>query len=58
MFHDAQDALTPIEDSQEIARAWPSAELIITQGLGHRRALQDGQTIQKTVEFIHQSLKR
>jgi pimeloyl-ACP methyl ester carboxylesterase len=54
MFHDEQDPITPVEDSLEIARAWPAAELIITKGLGHRRALRDEQIIRKVVAFIQE----
>ena len=52
MFHDEQDPVTPVEDSQDVARAWPMANLTITRGLGHRRALHNEQIIRKTVEFI------
>jgi pimeloyl-ACP methyl ester carboxylesterase len=56
MFHDEQDPVTPVEDSLEIARAWASAKLTVTKGLGHRRALRDEQIIRKTVAFIRLSV--
>ncbi len=56
MFHDEQDPVTPVEDSLEIAQAWPTAELVLTKGLGHRRALRDEQIIRRTVAFICQGL--
>lgn len=52
LFHDRQDAITPISDSQAIARAWPGAQLIESDGLGHRRLLQDAKTIEQVVSFI------
>ncbi len=52
MFHDTTDNVTPIEDSRAIARAWKSARLIETQGLGHRGALQSTDVHHQVVEFL------
>ena len=57
MFHDEHDPVTPVEDSLAIARAWPTAELTITTGLGHRNALRDEKIIQKAVNFIQNGLE-
>lgn len=40
LFHDTTDDIAPVEDSRVIAKAWRSAQLIETEGLGHRGALQ------------------
>ncbi|GAB4580856.1 MAG: alpha/beta fold hydrolase [Anaerolineales bacterium] len=56
MFHDELDPITPVEDSQAIALAWPSAELTITKGLGHRNALRDEKIIRKVVDFVAQGV--
>ncbi len=52
LFHDENDDVTPVEDSLSIAQVWPTAELIITKGLGHRNALRDQQIIRKVVTFV------
>jgi pimeloyl-ACP methyl ester carboxylesterase len=52
MFHDKADNVTPIADSRAIARAWKSARLIETDGLGHRGALQSPDVHRQVVEFI------
>lgn len=52
LFHDAADDITPIEDSRAIARNWKTAQLIETNGLGHRGALQSAQIHRQIVRFI------
>jgi pimeloyl-ACP methyl ester carboxylesterase len=52
MFHDTTDNLTPIDDSRAIAKAWKSAQLIETEGLGHRGALQSGAIYEQVVKFL------
>lgn len=52
MFHDVTDNVTPVEDSQSIARVWKDAQLIETQGLGHRGALQSKSIHEQVVKFL------
>ncbi len=52
MFHDAADNVTPVEDSRAIARAWKSARLVETSGLGHRGALQSKDVHNQVIEFL------
>jgi len=52
MFHDVTDNVTPVEDSQSIARVWKYAQLIETQGLGHRGALQSTSIHEQVVKFL------
>jgi pimeloyl-ACP methyl ester carboxylesterase len=52
LFHDRQDAVTPVSDSRAIARAWPGAQLVETDGLGHRRVLRDAKIIEQVVAFV------
>jgi pimeloyl-ACP methyl ester carboxylesterase len=52
MFHDNADNVTPIEDSRAVARAWKSARLIETEGLGHRGALQSKEVHAQVVGFL------
>ncbi|MBI5838951.1 MAG: alpha/beta hydrolase [Chloroflexi bacterium] len=52
MFHDTADNVTPIEDSRAIAQVWQSAQLIETEGLGHRGALQSDAIHEQVVKFL------
>jgi len=52
MFHDVADNVTPIEDSRAVAKVWKSAQLIETEGLGHRGALQSEAIQQQVVRFL------
>lgn len=52
MFHDKTDNVTPVEDSRAIARAWKSARLIETEGLGHRGPLQSKEVHAQVVTFL------
>jgi pimeloyl-ACP methyl ester carboxylesterase len=52
MFHDKGDEVTPIEDSRSIAQAWKHAQLIETEGLGHRGALQSDAIHEQVVKFL------
>jgi pimeloyl-ACP methyl ester carboxylesterase len=52
MFHDVMDNVTPVEDSQSIARGWKHARLIQTEGLGHRGALQSKSIHEQVVKFL------
>ncbi len=52
MFHDKSDNVTPFEDSRAIARVWKRAELIETDGLGHRGALQSKEIHEQVVRFL------
>jgi pimeloyl-ACP methyl ester carboxylesterase len=52
VVHDVQDADVPYEHGQEIARAWPGAELLTTRGLGHRAILRSQEVISRTVAFL------
>jgi len=52
MFHDVADNVTPISDSHDIAKAWTQAQLIETNGLGHRGALQSKEIHEQVVRFL------
>lgn len=53
MFHDTTDNVTPIEDSRAIAQVWKRAQLIETEGLGHRGALQSKPIHEQVVNFLN-----
>ena len=52
MYHDAEDNVTPVDDSRAIARVWKSATYIETSGLGHRGALQSTDIHQEVTAFL------
>lgn len=52
IVHDREDKELSYKESEELAAAIPHAELILTEGLGHRRILRDDGIIQKVIQFI------
>jgi pimeloyl-ACP methyl ester carboxylesterase len=50
--HDPEDLDVPFEHSTRLAAAWRDSVLIPRPGLGHRKILKDGETIQGVVEFV------
>ena len=52
IIHDLQDSDVPYSHGEEIARAWPGAELYTTTGLGHRALLRNPEVIRRTVGFL------
>jgi pimeloyl-ACP methyl ester carboxylesterase len=58
IVHDRDDPDVPYAHGEEIARAWPGAELMTTSGLGHRSVLRDPEVIRRTVSFLGQGRSR
>jgi pimeloyl-ACP methyl ester carboxylesterase len=52
VVHDRGDREVHHRDGQELAMAWPSAELVSTVGLGHRRILSDPGVITGAVNHV------
>jgi pimeloyl-ACP methyl ester carboxylesterase len=52
IFHDRDDRDVPYAHGEEIAGAWPGAQLVPTSGLGHRAILRDPDVIRRTVTFL------
>jgi pimeloyl-ACP methyl ester carboxylesterase len=52
LVHDRQDNETGWSDSAAIARTWPAARLVTTDGLGHRRILRDPAVVAEVVGFV------
>ena len=52
IVHDVEDAEVPVSNAEAWARAWPGAELMKTQGLGHYRILRDREVVARTIRFI------
>lgn len=52
VIHDRNDKEVPVRSGQSIAEAWPDADLIITEGLGHQRILRADAVQNVAVSFI------
>lgn len=51
IFHDVRDREASVRISEQIARAWPRATLHTTEGLGHRRILNDPDVVEQIAAF-------
>jgi predicted alpha/beta hydrolase family esterase len=56
VVHDRHDDEVLFEEGSELARCWPGARLIATEGLGHYRILRDREVVAATVGFLAESL--
>jgi alpha-beta hydrolase superfamily lysophospholipase len=52
VLSDRDDKEADHADGARIARAWPGAELVMSDGLGHRRILRDQETIKRIVVHV------
>jgi pimeloyl-ACP methyl ester carboxylesterase len=52
IVHDEGDRAASPCTSAELARVWPDAELVMTEGLGHRRILRDPTVVDRVTEFV------
>lgn len=52
LIHDRGDRETPYEEGAAVANGWPDAELMSTEGLGHRRILKDEAVVARAVAFL------
>ena len=52
VVHDLRDREVPWSEGERYARFWPRARLLTTDGLGHRRILDDPDVIRAGVDFI------
>lgn len=58
IVHDRNDEDVPYAHGEEIADAWPGAELLATSGLGHRSLVRDPEVIRRTIAFLSEGLSR
>lgn len=56
VVHDRRDTDVGSEQGEAIAGAWPGAELLLTDGLGHRRILRDAEVVRRVAGFLAASL--
>jgi pimeloyl-ACP methyl ester carboxylesterase len=52
VVHDRADKEVRYTDGEAIAAAWPRAELLGSEGLGHRRILRDPTIVDSVVEYV------
>lgn len=52
VIHDKDDHEVPVKAGIHIHEHLKNGELILTEGLGHRKILGDANVVQKTVEFV------
>ena len=52
VIHDRGDGVVPWAQGAALARAWPGARLLSTEGLGHGRILESGAVARAAVDFI------
>jgi pimeloyl-ACP methyl ester carboxylesterase len=52
VVHDEHDPETPMSDSTALVGAWPGAELVRVEKLGHTRVLSDIGVIRRVVDFL------
>jgi pimeloyl-ACP methyl ester carboxylesterase len=52
VVHDAGDRDVAPASGLALARAWPGARFLRTEGLGHRAILRDPQVVADVVDFI------
>jgi pimeloyl-ACP methyl ester carboxylesterase len=52
IVHDAGDREVPPAAARRLARGWPGAERVETQGLGHRRLLRDPEVVARVTAFV------
>jgi len=52
VLHDPEDVEVPVEDGRAIAEHWPNARWEEVRGVGHRRILRDGATVERVVAFL------
>jgi len=55
LMHDKEDHDVPWQQGEALARAWPGAAWVRTQGLGHRRILRDPDVVAHVVAFMAES---
>ncbi len=52
IVHDSADADVDVANARRIADAWPGAQVMTTQGLGHQRILRDAEVVRSVVSWL------
>lgn len=56
IIHDKDDQWVDWHESEQLSQCWPNAQLLLTEGLGHRRILRDPELLRKITAFIDDSV--
>jgi pimeloyl-ACP methyl ester carboxylesterase len=56
IVHDRSDPQIDVADAEMLAAAWPTARLIVTEGLGHQRIVRDEQVVSEIVTFLSMTM--
>ncbi len=52
VIHDTHDPETPISESAALVEAWPDAELVTVEKMGHTRVLRSDDLVQRAVDLV------
>lgn len=52
LVHDRADTAVPVTESMKLKQLLPGADLVLTDGLGHRRVLKDATVVQRVAAFL------
>ncbi|NLF05339.1 MAG: TetR family transcriptional regulator, partial [Actinomycetales bacterium] len=52
VVHDRRDKETSFAVGERLAHAWPTADLLATDGLGHQRILADGEVVAAVADHV------
>lgn len=58
VIHDRDDREVPQRHGDRLAAVWPNAQLVLTEGLGHRKILRDPAVIERVVAFARTGVDR
>lgn len=56
VVHDRMDREAPFAGGEALARSWPGARLLATEGLGHTRILWDEKVVSAAAAFLREGL--
>lgn len=57
IIHDRTDREAPFAGGEQLARSWPGARLLATEGLGHTRILWDDKVVSAATAFLREGLR-
>lgn len=52
IIHDRNDRQVPFSEAETLSAAWPDAQILATDGLGHNRILQDQKVLREVAGFL------
>jgi hypothetical protein len=52
IIHDQDDREIPYTQALDLFQQWNGSQLLLTEGLGHRRILRDEETLANILQFL------